>query len=322
MKEKEMITAILSGREKIEDVYFVACGGSLVDLYPGYYFVRSESKTMHADWITSKEFVLTPPTHLGKTSLVFICSHGGNTKETIEAAHMARDLGAAVITMTHNPGSACDDDSMMPVIYDWAENVNEKDKPQGIVLRVLNELMKEQETDYTKYEAIKDGLEKADGIVRAAAEKVKNRTWLFAEKYYNENFLYVMGSGASYAAAYGFAICSLQEMQWMDCCYLNSAEYFHGPFEVTDEEHLYILLMGRGRNRVMDERCLAFLEKYGKKYEVIDADELGLEAIDDSCVEYFNPMVFYAMSVAYRNALQDKRCHPTDMRRYMGVVEY
>jgi len=28
------------------------------------------------------------------------------------------------------------------------------------------------------------------------------------------------------------------------------------------------------------------------------------------------------MSVAYRNALQDKRCHPTDMRRYMGVVEY
>ena len=74
---KELVAKILEGREKIEDVYFVACGGSLVDLYPGYYFVRTESKTMHADWITSKEFVVTPPTHLGKTSLVFICSHGG-----------------------------------------------------------------------------------------------------------------------------------------------------------------------------------------------------------------------------------------------------
>lgn len=71
---KELVNKILNGREKIEDVYFVACGGSLVDLYPGYYFVRTESKTMHADWITSKEFVVTPPTHLGKTSLVFICS--------------------------------------------------------------------------------------------------------------------------------------------------------------------------------------------------------------------------------------------------------
>ena len=319
---KELVAKILEGREKIEDVYFVACGGSLVDLYPGYYFVRTESKTMHADWITSKEFVVTPPTHLGKTSLVFICSHGGNTKETVEAAHLSREKGAAVVTMTHNPDSACNDSTMFPIVYDWADTVNEKDKPQGIVLNILNELMKVQEPDYPLYDAIVAGLEKADGIVRAAVMKVQNKTWLFAEKYAKEPFLYVMGSGASYASAYGFAICSLQEMQWIDCCYLNSAEYFHGPFEVTDEDHLYILLKGRGRNRVMDERVETFLQQYGKKYEIIDANELGLEAIDDSCVEYFNPMVFYAMSVAYRNALQDKRCHPTDLRRYMGVVEY
>ena len=44
--------------------------------------------------------------------------------------------------------------------------------------------------------------------------------------------------------------------------------------------------------------------------------------IKDSCVEYFNPILFYAMSVAYRTALQNKRNHPLDMRRYMGVVEY
>lgn len=53
-------------------------------------------------------------------------------------------------------------------------------------------------------------------------------------------------------------ICSLQEMQWMDCGYLNSAEYFHGPFEVTDEDHLYILMMSRGRNRMECERVLIF----------------------------------------------------------------
>lgn len=319
---KELVTKILEGRNKIEDVYFVACGGSLVDLYPGYYFVRTESKTMHADWITSKELVVTPPTHLGETSLVFICSHGGNTKETVEAAHLCRDMGAAVITLTHNETSACNDSSMFPIVYGWGNDTNEKDKPQGIVLNVLNELMKIQEPDYKLYDAIADGLEKADRIVRTAVKNVKNKTWLFAEKYADEKFLYVMGSGASYAAAYGFAICSLQEMQWMDCCYLNSAEYFHGPFEVTDEDHLYILLKGRGRNRIMDERVETFLNKYAKKYEIIDANDLGLEEIDDCCVEYFNPMAFYAMSVAYRNALQDKRCHPTDMRRYMGIVEY
>ena len=144
----------------------------------------------------------------------------------------------------------------------------------------------------------------------------------FCRKYSEEPNLYIMASGASYSQAYGFAICSLQEMQWMDCGYLNSAEYFHGPFEVTDEDHLYILMMSRGRNRMMDARVLTFLEKYGKKYEVIDADKLGMEAIDDSCVEYFTPMLFYTMTTVYRTALQDKRRHPLDMRRYMGVVEY
>ncbi len=80
--------------------------------------------------------------------------------------------------------------------------------------------------------------------------------------------------------------------------------------------------MGTGAARVMDERALAFLQKYAKKYEVIDAQELGINEIDASVNEYFCPMVFYAMTVAYRTGLQDKRRHPLDMRRYMGVVEY
>ena len=44
---KELVNKILNGREKIEDVYFVACGGSLVDLYPGYYFVPDPKRERH-----------------------------------------------------------------------------------------------------------------------------------------------------------------------------------------------------------------------------------------------------------------------------------
>lgn len=80
--------------------------------------------------------------------------------------------------MTHTPGSACDDSSLNPIVYSWEDDTNEKDKPQGIVLNILNELMKAQEPDYKLYDAVADGLEKADGIVRAAVKSVKNRTWL------------------------------------------------------------------------------------------------------------------------------------------------
>ena len=306
----------------IQDVFLTACGGSLVDLYPGYYFINAESETMHAHWLTAKEMVVSPSKFLKKGALVILCSHGGNTPETVNAAKFAKERGAAIITMTHNPESVCAQEDMNPIVYDWSDETDEKERPQGLVMRILNELLKVQETGYKKYDAILDGLEKADGIVRAAVKKVQNRTWLFAEKYAQEPFLYIMGSGASYSQAYGFSICSLQEMQWMDCCYLHSGEYFHGPFECTDKDHLYILLMGTGKARAMDERALTFLEKYGEKYEVIDAEELGINTIDESVNEYFCPMLFYAMSVAYRTGLQDKRRHPLDMRRYMGVVEY
>lgn len=321
-KPEELIKKIYEEQGEIKDIFFTACGGSLVDLYPGYYFVSAESETMHSHWLTAKELIVTPSKFLKKGSLVILCSHGGNTRETVEAAKLAKERGAAIITMTHNPASSCAQDDMNPVVYSWEDDTDEKDRPQGIVMRILNELMKLQEPAYRKYEVILDGLDKVDGIVRAAIKKVKNRTWVFAEKYFQEPFLYIMGSGASYSQAYGFSICSLQEMQWMDCCYLHTGEYFHGPFECTDEEHLYILLMGTGAAREMDERALTFLQKYAKKYEVIDAEELGIKAIDKRVNEYFCPMLFYAMSVAYRTGLQDKRSHPLDMRRYMGVVEY
>ena len=317
-----LVKKIVQEQGTIQDVFLTACGGSLVDLYPGYYFINAESETMHAHWLTAKEMVVSPSKFLKKGALVILCSHGGNTPETVNAAKFAKERGAAIITMTHNPESVCAQEDMNPIVYDWSAETDEKERPQGLVMRILNELLKVQETGYKKYDAILDGLEKADGIVRAAVKKVQNRTWLFAEKYAQEPFLYIMGSGASYSQAYGFSICSLQEMQWMDCCYLHSGEYFHGPFECTDKDHLYILLMGTGKARAMDERALTFLEKYGEKYEVIDAEELGINAIDESVNEYFCPMLFYAMSVAYRTGLQDKRRHPLDMRRYMGVVEY
>lgn len=319
-RPEELIKNILETK-KIKDVFLAACGGSLVDLYPGYYFIHAESETMHAHWLTAKELVVSPSKFLNKDALVLICSHGGNTGEAVAAARLAAQRGASVITMTHNPDSICAKE-FASVVYDWQPETNENERPQGIVLRILNEVMKAQEPGYQKYDAVLDGLEKIDGIVRKALEKVKNRTWLFAEKYHDEKFLYIMGSGASYSQAYGFSICSLQEMQWMDCCYLHSGEYFHGPFECTDEDHLYVLLMGTGAAREMDERCLAFLGKYGKKTEIIDAKELGIEGIDAKVNEYFCPMLFYNMTVAYRTALQDKRQHPLDMRRYMGVVEY
>ena len=151
-RPEELIKKIYEEQGQIKDVFFTACGGSLVDLYPGFYFINAESETMHSHWLTAKELIVSPSKFLKKGALVILCSHGGNTNETVNAAKLAKERGAAVITMTHNPNSICAQEDMNPVVYSWEDDTNEKERPQGIVMRVLNELMKLQEPSYTKYE--------------------------------------------------------------------------------------------------------------------------------------------------------------------------
>lgn len=108
------------------------------------------------------------------------------------------------------------------------------------------------------------------------------------------------------------------EMQWLDSTSVHSGEFFHGPFEVTDKDTNFILLMSIGRTRALDERAKRFLDKYAERVEIVDAKELGLDMISDEVSEFFNPILFYSILSEYRSALADVRNHDLDVRRYMG----
>ena len=120
----------------------------------------------------------------------------------------------------------------------------ELDAAQSIL--VVAELLKAQE-GYDAYDALQAGIDELDRIIPAAKKKVNEELCdHFAELCQKHDFLYILGSGACFAQTYGFAICSLMEMQWQNCCYIHSAEYFHGPFECTEPGVFYFLQMSSG----------------------------------------------------------------------------
>ena len=323
MDEKQIISGILE-RKPIDTVIFIACGGSLTDLYNGHFLLQCESAKIRSYWMNANEFLHAVPKAFSENTLVIACSHSGNTAETVRGALYAQEHGASVIALTYNAGSKLDLSlpNYTSIVYEWGEGVSSKAKPEGIVLALVNELLSQREPGYGLYDAIRDGLDKIDGIVAAACKKIQNSAWLFAQAHSDAPMLYILGSGSAFSQAYAMAICSLQEMQWMDCCYIHSGEYFHGPFECTDGKTPYILMKSLGKTRALDQRAEAFLAKYAGSYEVIDAKALGLDAIAPEAVEYFNCPLFYKMACVYRDALDYTRRHPLDMRRYMGVVDY
>ncbi|NSB12384.1 MULTISPECIES: SIS domain-containing protein [Clostridium] len=322
MNIREIVGKIKSSKEDgIKEVFLVACGGSLVDMYSSQYFLQSEARELRVLSYTSNEFVHATPKSLGKNSVVIACSHGGNTPETVEAAKVAREKGAATITLTHNKDADLIKYADYNILYEWGNDTSVEDNPMAIILNIAVEILNQTEV-YEGYNKFMEGLKIVNDVVKRGQGLVAERAKKYAEKYKDEPITYVLGSGASYGHAYGFSICSLMEMQWMNASAVHSGEYFHGPFEVTDKETLYLLLMNEGRTRELDERALKFLNKYGAKVEVVDCKELGISVIDSSVVEFFNPIVFYSILCVYREELAKLRNHDLDTRRYMGKVEY
>lgn len=322
MTIQEIVQQIQTKKENgIKEIFLVACGGSLVDMYLSKYFLENEAKELKVFLYTSNEFAHVVPKALGQDSLVVLCSHGGSTNETVQAAKIAKENGAATIGLTFNKDGKLLNYSDYSLLYQWGEETNVKDNPMAIIFAIVVEVMKLNE-GFQAYEKIQQGLEMVNGVIVRASKLVEKRAEQFAEKYQQEKMFYVMSSGASYGHAYGFSICSLMEMQWVHASAIHSGEYFHGPFEVTDKETPYILLMNEGRTRALDERALTFLQKYAEKVEVVDCKELGINTIDDEVVEYFNPIVFYSILSIYRSKLADRRQHPLETRRYMGKVAY
>lgn len=321
MNVQEIVSQILTEKEKIQEVYLVACGGSLVDMYPAKYFLESEAKEIKVGFYTSNEFVHATPRALGENSITIVCSHGGNTPESVEAARVARTKGSATITLTHNEQGRIIEHADFNILYQWGEETNVQENPMAIILQACLEILNETE-GYAHYQAFNEGLQRVNGIIARGRELVSDRAKAFAQKYQYEKLFYIMSSGASFGHAYGFSICSLMEMQWVHASAIHSGEYFHGPFEVTDKETPYVLLMNEGRTRALDERALYFLNRYAEKIEVVDAKELGIGTIADEVVEFFNPVVFYSILCVYRSELADLRQHPLETRRYMGKVGY
>lgn len=317
----EALTGRAADGRQIAEVFLVACGGSLVDLYPSRFFLASEGCRLRADLYTANEFVHALPKALGDRSVVIVCSHGGDTPESVEAARVAQARGSLTVTLTHNESSEIAAFADHNVVYEWGDESSVQNNPMAITLALCLEILQQAE-GYDDYHDFRKAIQKIDAVVAAARNKVRERTETFAQTYRNAELFYVLSSGASYGHAYGFSICSLMEMQRLHASAIHSGEFFHGPFEITDKNTNFIVLANEGRTRPLDERVIRFLERYAEKYEVVDARELGIGVLPESVVDYFNPVLFYSVMCEYREALAKIRDHPLETRRYMGKVKY
>ncbi|MFG1955336.1 SIS domain-containing protein [Micromonospora sp. NPDC048830] len=305
----------------VKRVVLTACGGSYAVMLPNEYLLSTRAVSFSAEAINAAEFTSRDARFIGPDNVVILCSHSGETPETVAAAKYARALGALTIALTHELASPLAQAAEHVIGYQHGTGKSESYVAPALLLRLVAGLLDDREGAALSgpIDAAVARLDELVGAARAAHADAANA---YGFAYRDEPLIYTMAAGSNFGSAYSFAICLLQEMQWIHSAAIHAGEYFHGPFEVTDVRVPFIALVGLDGTRAVEERAVAFLTKHSERTLVIDAATFGLEVIDESVRGIAAHLVFNPVLRVYADALADHRGHPLSVRRYMWRMEY
>lgn len=318
---KAIIEDIQKKQADIDTVLFIGCGASMSELYGGKYFLQQNSRQLKTNLLNANEFNYARPLSAGKHCICIIASHGGNTPESVEAVHNAKKWRCHTIAITHEVGSDLTKEADYVVTHAFFESYATKAAKQKVVTEIALECLQTFE-GYQYYDEMLTAFKKIDQVINNAAASVIESAKDFGQTYKNDSLIYTLASGPSFGAGYSTANFIFMEMQWIASPVLDSGEYFHGPFEMTNSGTPYVLFMNDGSTRHLDARALEFLQRFNARYTVIDAKDYGLDqAASQNVIDYFNPLLLTGVMRVYMEQLAIARNHPYTKRQYMWKLE-
>lgn len=320
--KQEIKTVIEATQAKgdIDRIYLVACGGSHAFLQPAEYVLAKET-TIPTTVLPSREFITREPKALGEHSLVVSCSHSGTTPETVAATKYAREQGALTVAFAFADESPLEEEAEYTIHYAWGPETDASDLNTGVLYGWLFAYLKVINPS-EKYDRALKALDVLNDVTTKTREQYTPIIAKWASELKREPLVYSVASGINAGQAYSFAICWLQEMQWVNSSYIHSGEYFHGPFEITDFDVPFIMCEGLGKARAMDERAVDFAKKHSDKVYVIDNKDFDMALIDEDLQDYYSQIVSGVVYRLIAESFAYERGHSLDVRRYMWKLEY
>lgn len=304
----------------INHVYFAACGGSMAFMQPGEYIINRECD-IPATILPSREFITRDPHDLGEKSLVVTCSHSGSTPETNEAAKFAKEKGALTIGIAFTPDSDLEKNTDFTLHYSWGKGTDASDLNTGVLYGFIFSFLKAMTGD-AKFDKGLAALEHLETMAERTRQQFGETAKKWTSELKRENLIYAVGSGINAGEVYSFSACWLQEMQWINSSYINSAEYFHGPFEITDFDVPFIICEGMGVTRKMDQRVVDFAKQHSDKVYVIDNAEYDMREVDNEFKEYYSQILSGVVFRLLAEGFSYERGHSLEARRYMWHLDY
>ena len=308
----------------IDRVFFVACGAPNRSMLALEYWIQHYSSTLEVRRYFPAEFMTQVPPRLDERTLVITGSKSGTTKETVEAAKFLKDHPAITVGFTTTADKPLAKAVRHAVLTGEAERdiVGLPHTSMAIAMMgFLGGLLAAKDNWPLQHKLLSSlkSLPRAAALAKAGNE---DRAATEARELQNDKVVYHIASGPMFCAAYVFGVCTLMEMQWLNSTPLESAEFFHGPFEVVDKNVPLILLLGEDPSRPLMERTVKFCQSYGKRLVIYDSKDFAMPGIDPEIRPIVAPYIVGVALDRIGEHLAVLHDHPLETRRYMWKVEY
>ena len=308
------------------NLFFIGCGGTYAHSLPMMYWLESTTNKVEAHAVIAAEFMVMGHKAFSKDSVCIFSTRSGNTKEIVAAAKFCKEAGARTMVYVSNDNtpvceyadykfySPAEDPDLCEAIYSYTICLLGRFMKNAGAFDKFDEFMA-QYAGLTKY--LIAGKEKFDPFCQELAKKFKN-----------VDYHMVIGGGMLWGEAYDYAMCILEEMQWIKTKSIHAAEFFHGPIELCEEGTSLIMLYGEDDTRKLMDRVDNFTHMLADEKGVhvrvnkFDTAEVELPFSDPEFRKIVSPMVTYTITERLSCHLEHVRNHPLTTRRYYHQMNY
>ena len=308
--------------EALKDKHFTniivpVIGGTWARWYPVVRTMRELTKLpVHLE--NAADYCTMPPPYLCGESLIFTASNSGTTKEIVAAAQLSLDAGATVVSVGEPKTCPLQEASTwyVDVPLHYGENMY-----LAFYLQALTILSARGE--FPDYDLWIAQMKKLHPALISAKQKFDSKASQMAKVLSKAPYMVLVSSGMLEKISYWYALCVLEECQWLRANSVSSADFFHGTLELMEDGLPILLIKGVDAFRVLDERVERFAAQTTDSLLVLDTAEYPLAGLDSRFAAMYS--VFVAASLLSERLevhLERNTGHSLNFRRYYRQLDY
>ena len=301
------------------NLFFLGTGGAAILMQPAALLLQRRSG-LPTFMEISAELVTGGHQALGEGSIVVIPSLSGTTSESVATMEFCRQKGATVITLVGHVETPLGQQADYAFVNFAEDDTSSESFYLQSLLIALSVLAHRGE--FASYDRTVAELSGLPNHLLAAKQAFEPEAERLAESFRQEAYHIITAAGGSWAEAWYYGMCILEEMQWIRTRPVHAADFFHGTLELVEKGVSVVILKGEDAYRPLTDRVEAFARRYTDKVTVLDAASASMPGVSRETRALISPVILATMLERLSAHLEVKRNHPLTTRRYYKKVSY